>query len=115
MRLLLLLLAAIASLSCFAEEQAWPFDQSPNVAAITQRQVLYEKAAILLVSHDAEDHGWQFLTGSIPPSSGNAAVAGMEQLVRIDPSLKEIADLPVGWRAHRERVGAKWVREKKSK
>jgi hypothetical protein len=46
-----------------SDEQDWPFDQPPDAAAITLRAVL-DGAPILLVSHDADDDGWQFLDGS---------------------------------------------------
>ncbi len=36
----------------------------------------------------------------------------MGTALRKDPTLREIADLPLGWQARRERVGAPWVREK---
>jgi len=34
----------------------WPFDQNPDVAAITTRQILEESHPIRLVSHDEDDH-----------------------------------------------------------
>ena len=33
-------------------DEGWPFDDSPNVAVITTRQVTEDNAPILLVSHD---------------------------------------------------------------
>ena len=44
-------------------DEGWPFDNLPNVAVITTRQVTKDNAPILLVSHDEEDGGWQFLPG----------------------------------------------------
>jgi hypothetical protein len=38
-------------------DEGWPFDDSPNVAVITTRQVTENNAPILLVSHDEEDGG----------------------------------------------------------
>ncbi|PZO55539.1 MAG: hypothetical protein DCF15_10330 [Phormidesmis priestleyi] len=42
----------------------WLFDQAPNVAAITTRQVIEENAEILVVVHYEDDHSWAFLCGS---------------------------------------------------
>jgi hypothetical protein len=36
----------------------WPFDQGPNVAAITTRQVLDNGLPILGVTHYSDDHAW---------------------------------------------------------
>ena len=87
----------------------WPFDQTPNTAAITVRAVL-EGAPILRVSHDADDEGWQFLDGQ-PVRDENGRVIGMRTALQLDPSLRSIADLPVGWIAWRSSPSDVWVRE----
>ncbi len=35
------------------------------------------------------------------------------QVVEVDPSLIELADLPLGWLAEREKPGDPWVREQR--
>jgi len=42
----------------------WPFDQEPNAAAVTTRQVLREGRPILCVTHYSQDHSWAFVCGS---------------------------------------------------
>jgi hypothetical protein len=78
-------------------EQPWPFDQAPNVAAITTRQVL-EGHPILRVVHYEDDHSWAFTCGTTDDES-DGRVASMKSIVQRDESLKEIADLPPGWKA----------------
>jgi hypothetical protein len=87
----------------------WPFDQAPNVAALTVRAIL-EGAPILYVSHDADDDGWQFLDGQ-PVDIDDGRVIGMRQALVLDPSLRSIADLPPGWIAWRKSRADPWVRE----
>jgi hypothetical protein len=87
----------------------WPFEDRPNTAALTTSDVLGANAPILQVTHDADDGSWQFLPGGIVNPS-DARVVGLGEICRRDPSLLELADLPEGWRAWRERVGAKWQR-----
>jgi hypothetical protein len=53
----------------------WPFDQTPRTAAITVQAIL-DGAPILLVSHDPDDDGWQFLDGGTVVE-GQARVIGM--------------------------------------
>ena len=91
-----------------ADEQDWPFDQPPNAAAITLRAVL-DGSPILLVSHDADDDGWQFLDGS-EVDVDNAALISMAHAVALDPSIREVADLPPGWTAWRSAPGEPWQR-----
>ena len=91
-----------------ADEQDWPFDQPPSAAAITLRAVL-DGAPILLVSHDADDDGWQFLDGSAVDID-NAALISMAEAVALDPSIREVADMPPGWTAWRSARGEPWQR-----
>jgi hypothetical protein len=90
------------------DDQDWPFDQPPDAAAITVRAVL-EGAPILLVSHDADDDGWQFLDGN-EVDLDQAVLISMARAVGLDPSLREVADLLPGWTAWRSAPGGPWQR-----
>jgi hypothetical protein len=86
----------------------WPFDQAPNVAAVTCQPVL-DGAPILLVVHYSDDDSWAFLDGgSFDPDASR--LVGMGTIVRLHPSIVEIAALPPGWIATRESAAAPWVR-----
>jgi len=87
----------------------WPFDQGPNVAAITVRSVV-NGDPILYVSHDSGDHSWQFLDGR-PPDVEEVRVIAMHEALRIDPTLRQIADLPPGWIAWRKGASGPWSRQ----
>jgi hypothetical protein len=87
----------------------WPWDQAPNVAAITVRSIL-EGAPIMYVFHDADDDGWQFLDGE-PRTRRKVRLIGMDEVLRLDASLRDGADLRPGWMAWRDRVGGSWSRE----
>lgn len=90
----------------------WPFDQAENIAAITTRQVLDENYPILEVVHYSDDHSWAFTCGTTDESN-DGKVVGMGRIVEKDPTLKEIASLPPGWGAWREKVGGQWTRYSK--
>ena len=87
----------------------WPFDQPKNCGAITMRQVLSGEEPILLVSHDADDHGWQFI-GSTDANVPDGKVICLESAVRLDPSILLVADLPPGWQAVRNDRNEPWRR-----
>lgn len=87
----------------------WPFDQPSNCASITLRSIIAHGVPILHVMHDAEDHGWQFLDGKAVESE-NVAVVSLGAIVRLDPSVLEIADMPAGWSATRESKSSPWRR-----
>jgi hypothetical protein len=91
-------------------QDAWPFADPPNVAAITMRQIVHDGRPILLVAHDDDDGSWQFLTGE-DLDVADGMLVSLKSMVERDPSLVELADLPCGWQAWREQVGAPWKRE----
>ncbi len=57
----------------------WPFDQPPNFAVISIRQIVFESAPILHVIHDGDDHGWQFL-GFEDAQMDDAAVVSLSNI-----------------------------------
>jgi len=87
----------------------WPFADPQNLAVITVVQVLRHGMPVLYVTHDADDGGWQFLTGEAADVA-DAMVVSLQEMVRHDPSLAALADLPIGWCAWRERKEADWLR-----
>jgi hypothetical protein len=87
----------------------WPFDQPRTVAAITTRQVLEEGRPILSVVHYSDDHSWAFLCGTTNDTQDGRVIA-MEEALQIDATLESIADLPPGYCAQRQSVGAPWTR-----
>ena len=89
---------------------SWKFDQPPNGAVITLRSIVEHGEPVLHVTHDADDHGWQFLGAETPKESETMVVLLKEILAR-DATLSELADLPVGWHAWRKSVRGKWIRE----
>jgi hypothetical protein len=77
---------------------------------MTSRKVIHEGEPITHVYHDESDHGWQFHS-SAGVVMEDAMIVALENLVKRDPGVMEVADLPPGWMAVRERPGAPWVRK----
>ena len=87
----------------------WPFAQPKNSAVITQRTIMDAGHPVLLVTHDADDHGWCFLDGG-PFDTAQALVVALSTVVDLDPTLIELADLPPGWQATRSQPLSPWQR-----
>src|SRR5262245_12378484 len=87
----------------------WPFDQPPNCAVVSLRSIVFDGRPILFVSHDEDDHGWQFLDGG-EPDVANAAVVALSEIVDLDPSVLAVADLQPGWHAWRKSSDNVWQR-----
>ncbi len=87
----------------------WPFDQERRCAVVTLRSIIFDREPILVVFHDEDDHGWQFLNGRTFDMS-NAALVALEEIVNLDASVLEIADMPPGWKAWRKSQSSAWQR-----
>lgn len=88
------------------------FKESANTAVITTKNIINGKAWVGLVTHDNEDGGWQFLEFNGSPNQEDAAVVSLQEITRIDPTLFELSDLPLGWQARRETKESPWIRGK---
>lgn len=88
----------------------WPFDDPPNVACFTSRRIFEQGDWIHYVTHDEDDGGWQFHPPSAPTPMSDAWLVGLGNIVKRDPTIVELADLPLGWHAWRDAPDAPWQR-----
>lgn len=86
-----------------------PFDQSPDCATTTATHVMRDGAAITRAYHDESDHGWQFFSEHVTRTE-DAMIVALREIVAVDPSITEVADLPPGWMAQRKAPGEPWHR-----
>ena len=85
------------------------FQENPRLGVLTTAAVL-AGAPILMISHDEDDGGWQFLCGTTSdPADGR--IIHLEGIVAMDPTVMDVSDLPIGWVAFRGRVAGDWTRE----
>lgn len=85
----------------------FPFNEPLASPVLTCRHVLREKRPVLYVARDEDEPCWQFLCGE-EHGTEEAMVVSLLEMVRRDPTLAQIADLPVGCRADREAPGDAW-------
>jgi len=90
--------------------EEWPFDDPKNVAVFTVRSVWEKKRDILYVYHNSEDGAWQFHADKNPEEK-DASIISLEEVVELDNSIKELADLPYDWRAWRKDKQSPWIKE----
>jgi len=84
----------------------WPFLYDRTDSMLSLKRIFEAGAPILLVVHE-EDGGYQFLDGE-DCSDGDAAIVGLEAVLKHDPTIAEIACLPPGWFAARQTVNDAW-------
>jgi hypothetical protein len=89
----------------------WKFPDDPHARVFLSESVNKGTEPVTYVSHDVEDGAWQFLGDSMS-DGGGPVISCFHHPIDCDPSLAELADLPLGWCAERGRVGEPWVRKK---
>ncbi|HEX3165864.1 MAG TPA: DUF2185 domain-containing protein [Chitinophagaceae bacterium] len=90
------------------------FSEPGNTAVFTTKFVLFEKKEITRVYHDEEDGAWQFFSDDPFDNYEDVAkIAALDEIVNLDKSVLEIADLPMGSYALRESRSAAWKTFKK--
>ena len=95
------------------------FEISLNEPVITSSYILDEKLPILYVSHDFDEESagggyWQFHCGNGDYSPEKLKLVKLSVIIRIDSSINEIADLPLGFGAWRSALGQPWQYEKEN-
>jgi hypothetical protein len=92
---------------------SWRFQEGSNRAVFTTKPVIHDGLPVLLVSHD-KDGAWQFLCG-MTNEVDDAAVVPLGSILQRDHTLVDLADLPEGWQARREKIGSAWKRKKQAR
>src|SRR5271166_5870403 len=87
----------------------WHFADPQDTVVVTLERILRGDSSLVLVTHDAEDGGWQFLDGEHVFEEDGAIVL-LGEMVQFDPSLLELAHLPPGWYAWRAAPDRPWQR-----
>jgi hypothetical protein len=87
------------------------FQKPASAVVVTQWVVVNKGLPILAAFHYAGEDQWVFLTDVNPTVDVQVSVT-LEDLLRTDDTLKELSDLPAGWKATRERKGGPWTRQK---
>lgn len=88
----------------------WKFPDPPHTGVFLSETVQNGTEDVTYVSHDVEDGAWQFLGDSMS-DGGGPVISCFHHPVDHDPSLAELADLPMGWYAERVKVGEPWIRK----
>ena len=107
---LALFLSASLLLGCSSSAPSI-FQKPGNAVVVTQWVVVNKGLPILAAFHYEGGDQWVFLTDVNPTVDVQVSVT-LEDLLRTDNTLKELSDLPAGWKATRERKGGPWTRQK---
>lgn len=111
---------ALVCVACYSDLKArhshglvdpgpWPFSDPRDLAVFTVDGITNGQQPVLDVYHQVFDGAWQFVTGQEFELEDGKFVRLFE-VVEQDPTLLEVANLPLGWQAERPSVGAPWTK-----
>ena len=93
----------------FFKKKSKKFEEPDNTAVYTTKHVIQDRKPITYVTHEEEDGAWQFFSNDEFENYEDVAmIVGLGQIVALDSSLLELADMPVGHYAFRETSNGKW-------
>jgi hypothetical protein len=85
------------------------FPDSLNTAVFTTKYVI-DWREITYVTHDADDGAWQFFSDDELESFEEVAkIVSLQEILDIDPTLLDLADMPTGYYATRTTADEDWV------
>jgi hypothetical protein len=87
------------------------FSDALNTAVFTTRFVISENSPILFVYH-FEDGYWQFSGPEDEVKNEDIKLVALSEIIKIDPTILEISDLPYSWEATRSHIGSSWIKRK---
>jgi hypothetical protein len=92
---------------------SWPFADPQNCAVFVTSEVMDQDEPILFATHEDGEDSWSFIGSSAGTAENGRAIA-LHEAVELDPSVLQLADLPIGWRARRDSPEDSWIREPNS-
>lgn len=94
------------------QSRPWPFqgNRFPNdLGAVVMKTALHDGLPVLQFVH-SPDNSWLVADGVHDPNLPGACIAThLRHVLERDPSLAELASLPIGSQANRSAVGEPWV------
>lgn len=75
---------------------------------ISTKNIINKSVPILNVTHDL-DGIWQFLNHDVEVKEEDAVVVSIHEIIKIDPTVIEIINIPRGTSTIRKSVGTQWI------
>lgn len=93
-------------------KEGWLFDVPSDTAVVTTKFVTSRQEAIRYVVHEQDpEEGiiWQFHCGNGDYSAEVLQLVSLAEILQLDPAIKSLAGLPVGYCARRSDASSDWI------
>jgi hypothetical protein len=104
--LIVFILSTVGITMCKTEVK---FKDPPNTAVFTTKFVIEDQKTITYVTHDSDDGAWQFFSDDeFDDFESVAKIVSIQQIVELDLTILELANMPIGHYAIRENMTDDW-------
>lgn len=100
--------AALLVVMYSSSQAAW--ENPLDAVVIATEAVAGRQKPITRVLHEQGPGGWQLYDAG--PLKGKPVVLPKTEAMKLDPTLKGVTDLPMGWEATRKSSSEPWVRRR---
>jgi|SRR5579859_6628592 len=90
----------------------WPFQVPPATAVVTTTYVTRDRLPILVVWRELgedDDDLWQFHSGNGDYDPSKLQLVRLDEIVGLDPTVRDLPHLAVGQAARRAAIGQPWA------
>lgn len=85
------------------------FREPESSSCIACEHVVHKKKPVLYVTHNKENGIWQFLCGATEHTKDKLHIISLQKACKIDPTLNELFEVPIGFGAERKTAKDEWV------
>lgn len=86
------------------------FEDDLNTAVMTTRFVFKDNKPITCVFHHEEDGMWEFIGSDKSTDDLDYLIVSLEEMIKLDPTILKVSDLPPGMSAYRENADSPWIK-----
>ncbi len=84
------------------------FKEPLNTAVFTTRFIISGESVIVFIAHD-DDGSWQFQGTENKVSESDMRLVSLGEIIEIDNSILQLADMPEGFEAMRNDKNSNWI------
>jgi hypothetical protein len=90
-------------------DDRWSWNDPLDIAVITTEEIITKRLPVLRVRHESGHGGWQFYDNT-EISGQEPIVLTKTEILSLDKSLINVANLEVGWEAERKDHHSPWLK-----
>jgi hypothetical protein len=89
----------------------WPFSEPPDMVVFAHRTIAEGERPVMIFGRYPDGSYCAYTGDEVVDAEREIACVCLSHIVEIEPAVRELADIQLGWWAVRETASSPWVRE----